>query len=398
MSFTRRSFLGAGLSLAASGAATSGMTIGSASAGHSSFDPWVEVHAGNLRHNVGEIRRRIAGRPILAVTKNNGYGMGVENAGRLLEPIEAVAGVAVVKLDEAFRLRDSGFAKPVLLMGPFDELNLEEAVARDIIPMIYTPLGESLDRLARKRQRPAPIHVCVDTGIGRVGVPFRQAGSLIRDLAARPSVRIEGLMMTFTEDVEFDREQLKRFHALCGDLDRNKVPYGKRHAASTYPLFQHDDSFLDMVRPGLAVCGIYPEPEFRPGPMELKPALALRTRVVYVKQLGKGESAGYSRAYRAARDVWVATLPMGHTDGVPRAAARGAKVRIRENLYPVIASVSASHCIVEIGPEKEVETGDVATFFDWAEGSRPEDVSASCGTSVYDLCMHLNPLLPRRVV
>jgi alanine racemase len=95
--------------------------------------------------------------------------------------------------------------------------------------------------------------------------------------------------------------------------------------------------------------------------------------------------------------VWVATLPVGHADGWPREAAKGAKVRIDGRLYPVIASVSASHTIVEVGPEPAVRIGDVATFFDWAAGSRPEDVNAACGVSVYDLTMHLNPLLPRRL-
>ena len=128
----------------------------------------------------------------------------------------------------------------------------------------------------------------------------------------------------------------------------------------------------------------------------------IRTRVVYVKKLRKGDSAGYNRAYMAKDDVWVATLPVGHADGWPRNAAlsreKGAKVRINGDLYPVIASVSASHCIVEVGREERVKIGDTATFFDWQPGSRPEDVSESCGASVYDLTMHLNPLLPRRLV
>jgi len=89
---------------------------------------------------------------------------------------------------------------------------------------------------------------------------------------------------------------------------------------------------------------------------------------------------------------------VGHADGLPREAAKGGHVRIKGSLYPIVASVSASHSIVEIGAERRVETGDEATFFDWVEGSRPEDLDAACRTSVYDLTMHLNPLLPRRVV
>jgi hypothetical protein len=131
----------------------------------SSFDPWIEIHSANLRHNVAEISRLADGRPILAVIKNNGYGMGVLNAAQLLEPSRAIHGFAVVKLHEAVVLRDGGVRKPILLMGPVDEPGLAVALERDIMPMVYTPLGGVFDRIATRRQRPASMHVCVDTGI-----------------------------------------------------------------------------------------------------------------------------------------------------------------------------------------------------------------------------------------
>jgi len=264
--------------------------------------------------------------------------------------------------------------------------------------MVYTPVGPALDRVAARLQRPVPVHVCVDTGIGRVGVPYREAPPLLRDLAARASVRMAGTMMTFSEDQEFDKEQLRRFLELCGGLEREGLLLGPKHAASSFGLFRNPDAFLDMVRPGMAVFGVYPEPEFRGTAMDLRPAVGLKARVIYVKQLRPGDSAGYNRAYVAKAPVWVATLPVGHTDGLPRTAATGAKVRIGNELYPIIAAVSASHSIVEIGAERRVEVGDEATYFDWREGSRPEDFGAACRTSVYDLTMHLNPLLPRRVL
>jgi len=396
MKISRRSFFKAGLVLPA--LQWKSLAVEPARRMSSPFDPWVEIHSDNLRHNVREIHRRVASRPILAVIKNNGYGMGVVNVARLLEPLAPIAGLAVVKLQEAVTLREAGLRKPILLLGPFDEKELEEIVARSILPMVYTPLGPVLDRISRKFQKPVPLHICVDTGIGRVGVPHTQAAPLIRDLASRKSVRIQGTMMTFTEDPEFDREQLRRFQALCGGLEKEGLHLGKKHAASSFGLFQHPDAFLDMVRPGMAIYGIYPENEFRAtGLMELRPAISLKTRVIYVKQLRRGDSAGYNRVYRAKNDVWVATLPVGHADGLPRVVANGARVRIGEGLYPIVA-ISASHCIAEIGSEPRVKIGDVAALFDWQEGSRPEDVAAACGSSVYDLTMHLNPLLPRRIL
>jgi alanine racemase len=403
MKYSRRSFLEAGLAVPAvlhsAPELATARSLAPGSSQDSFFDPWVEIHRENLRHNVAEISRRVSTRPILAVIKNNGYGMGAVNAAQLLEPQPEIFGFAVVKLHEAFSLRDAGIRKPILLLGPFDEQNLADAVSREILPMVYTALGPAFDKIAAKRQKPVSLHICVDTGIGRVGVPYQQAAGLVRDLASRRSVHIEGTMMTFTEDPDFDKEQLRRFNETCTALEKEGIGLGRKHAASSFPLFQHPDAFFDMVRPGMAIYGIYSENEFRHmGIMDLRPAISLKARVIYAKKLRRGDSAGYNRAYMAKDDVWVATLPVGHADGWPRVASKGAKIRINGDLYPVIATVSASHSIVEIGAEEKVKIGDVATFFDAQSGSRPEDVSEACGASVYDLTMHLNPLLPRSVV
>jgi len=399
MKFTRRSWMGAGLALPLAHAAPTKPQPGIATEpADSSFDPWVEILPENLRHNVREVSRRAEGRPILAVIKNNGYGLGVANVARVFDPLPEIAGCAVVKLDEAVRVHESGFKKPVLLMGPFDEKNMEEIVARNIVPMIYTPMGAALDRVARVSQRPVPVQICVDTGLGREGVPYREAGELIRDLAARKSVQIAGVMMTFTEDPEFDPEQLRRFRELTQSLESAGVRLGRKHAASSFALFQRPEAFLDMVRPGMALFGVYSERQFRKqGILDLRPGVALKTRVLYVKKLPKGEAAGYERVYKPGRDTWIATLPAGHADGLPRNIVDGARVRIGEGMFRAVA-ISASHLIVEIGDERRANAGDVATIFDWTEGSRPEDVGEACKASVYDLTMHLNPLLRRRFV
>src|SRR5262249_7500279 len=187
----------------------------------------------------------------------------------------------------------------------------------------------TLERIAIKQQRSIPIQVCIDTGFGREGVPVEQAPSLIRDLSRQKSLRITGAMMTFTEDQQLDAEELSRFFAVLNSLKKDGIQLGHRHAASSFSLFKNPDSFLDLVRPGMAIYGIYSENEFRgSGVMDLHPAVGLRARVIYVKQLRKGDSAGYSPAYKAERDVWVALLPVGHADGWPRATNRKARVRI----------------------------------------------------------------------
>ena len=270
---------------------------------------------------------------------------------------------------------------------------------RGITPMVYTEVGDALDRLAARRQSAVPVQVCVDTGMGRVGISHRDAAGLIADLAGRDGVDLIGTMTTLNEDPEFEKLQLQRFREVEETLAARGIAMGRRHAASSYGLFDNPPAYLDAVRPGMALFGQYSTQRFRElDLLDLRPSMSLKARVALVKKLEQGDTAGYEAAYRADRDVWIATVPAGHVDGVPRVAANGGWVRIRDTRYPIIASVSASHTIVEIGPEKTVDAGDVATYFDWRDGSRPEDASAASGASVYDLVMHLNPTLPRRLV
>ena len=399
MRVSRRTALRSALAPVALGWAPAARAEAQTAARHSSFDPWIEIRPEHVRHNVGEVSRLVEGRPILAVIKNNAYGMGLLNMARILESEAGVTGMAVVKLSEALGLRDGGITKPVLLMGPFDQDDLEEAVMRGVTPMIYRPVGDALERLAARRQAAVPVQVCVDTGMGRVGVSYRQAAGLIADLAARKGLNLVGTMTTLNEDPEFEKLQLQRFRELEATLAASGIAVGQRHAASSFGLFDNPAAYLDMVRPGMALFGQYSLPKFRDmGRLDLRPSMSLKARVALVKQLQEGDAAGYEAAYRADREVWIATIPAGHVDGVPRVAARGGWVRIGGTRYPIIASVSASHTIIEIGPERTVNEGDVATYFDWEDGSRPEDASAASGASVYDQIMHLNPTLPRRIV
>ena len=164
----RRAFLKAGVALPALGAGLG--QPDDRAAPHSSFDPWVDVHAGHLRANAAAVRKH-ARVPILAVIKNNGYGAGVVHVARALEPLNEIRGFAVVKLHEAMALRDAGIRKPVLLMGPAGDQDVVEIVRRDIDLMVYTPIAGMLERAAVRAGRTARVHVCVDTGLGRVGVP-----------------------------------------------------------------------------------------------------------------------------------------------------------------------------------------------------------------------------------
>ena len=158
------------------------------------------------------------------------------------------------------------------------------------------------------------------------------------------------------------------------------------------------ETHLDLVRPGLMLYGGYVSRE-APERAELRPAYRLRARVVRVDRLETGEGVSYHRRWKAARPTWIAVLPAGHVDAYPSGAVKGAEVLIGEQLYRVIGTVSASHTVIEVGEEPTVKVGDVATLVgDQHPAIHPNEVARRAGHSEYDMFMHLNPLLPRRVV
>ncbi len=370
------------------------------SAGISGYDPIVEVDAAAIRHNVSEIARVCSGRPILAVVKNNGYGLGVGNVGRILDGLAAVSGMAVVKPDQAIALRDAGVRKPILLMGLFSEEDGEELVARNIQLAPYTDgIHRVLARFAASQNRVVPVHLYLDTGMNRIGVPFRRAIPWIESVANESGIRIEGTFMGFTEDDDFDAEQLRRLLDVARRARQRGIDLGHLHAASSHGVFFRPDALLDMVRPGLVLYGAYPSDAITMNHANLQPAFRLRARVVRVERLEAGDGVSYGRSYVAERPTWVATLPVGHADGYPRNAVNGCEVLIGNGLFKVIGAVSASHSIVELGSDRLVEIGDEATLIGPDDPAVfPNTVAARAGISVYDVLMHLSARLPKQIV
>jgi alanine racemase len=364
------------------------------------FDPWIEVDPEALAHNVSVVSGLTGGRPILAVIKNNAYGLGLAETARVLEPMRSISGFAVVKASAAIALREAGIRKPVLLMGLFDDDTGAELVARDVhLALSTTDAGPRAGRAARRAGRSARGHIYLDTGMSRMGVPYHRALPWLEGLA-RTDLTVDGTFMGFTEEADFDREQLRRFQGVVERARAGGIALGALHAASSNGVFHLPEAHLDMVRPGIALFGAYPSDWQRERAMaELRPAVRLRARVVRVEQLRAGDGVSYGHNYVADRPTWVATLPVGHTDGVPREAVEGAKVLIGGRLYPIIGAVSASHSIVEVGDEERVRIGDEATLLgpDHPELA-PNAVAAATGRSVYDVLMHLNPDLPRLVL
>ena len=360
--------------------------------------PWIEVSSEALRWNIEQVSRRVEGRPILAVLKANAYGHGLVGVAKLLEGFKEARGYAVFKPAEALELRESGIQKPILVLGPTSDSEIESLARLDVMPSVYEDRGELLGRLAAHYQKPVRVHLYLDTGLGRMGIPYYRALPLIESLGKQKGIEFDGILTPLTEEDEFDREQLRRLQEVYDRARSAGIDLGLRHAASSAGALELPESFLDMVRPGIALYGCYPNDRSRQaGAVVLKPAMNLKARVMYVKRLRAGDSLQYHRAYVAKRPVWVATLPVGYSDGWLRGAANTCSVVIRGRRYPVIASVTSNHTLLELGEETDVRTGDEALLFGQSGGGEisPHEVADRTETSVYSLLIQTSALLPR---
>lgn len=361
------------------------------------FDPWLEIDAGALRANTDAASRLAGGRPVLAVLKNNGYGLGLAQVGPIFDAHPRIMGVAVVRAAEALALRAAGVRKPVLLMGRCGEDEAFELARAGVrLAAVGDDAAERLGRLAARLAQPLGVHLYVDTGMGRMGIPWRKT-DVLHAIATRPGLRLEGAFTELTEDPDFDREQVERLRNLAGEASGRGGPLGPLHAASSAAVTHQPETHLDLIRPGLMLYGGYVSTE-APARAPLVPAYRLRARVVRVDRLEAGEGVSYHRRWKAERPTWIGVLPVGHVDGYPSGSVKGGDVLIGSRLYRVIGTVSASHTVIEIGPEPTVAVGDTATLVgDGNPAIHPNEVARRAGYSEYDMFMHLNPLLPRVV-
>jgi len=328
----------------------------------------VRIDLRAYRRNLMSLRDRLTGGAQLwAVVKANAYGHDVD---RLAQ--EAVAAGAkrlcVATLSEARHLRQAGIRASMLVMGPLDEPSVRRAVELDVsVTVLSEAMLEGVERAARagawSSSRPARVHLKVDTGMGRWGVPHAAALEALDRLAGLDGVEVEGFMTHFAtaDDVDGDDGffdlQLERFRTLA-DAARERVPGIVVHAANSAATLRDERAHLDAVRCGVATYGLDPmqRDPFRHG---LAPVLSLRSHVADLRHLEPGESTGYERTFVAEEPTMVAVVPIGYADGVRRALANRGSVLVHGRERRIIGNVSMDH--ISLLVEDDVRVGDVVT-------------------------------------
>ena len=363
---------------------------------------WAEIDASAITSNARQLKARAGAAQLLAVVKAFGYGHGpVQAAQAALAGGATWLGVALVEEGEV--LRRAGVTAPLLVLSEPRPSAMATVVAADLRPTVYTEGGvEAAARAAAGLPAPLRVHLKVDTGMHRVGAAPEDAVALAQAVAERPELHLEGLFTHFAVADEPERAdhtagQLARLHEVAGTLAAQGIRPDLLHAANSAGLLGHPAARLDLVRCGIALYGLAPAPALE-GVVDLRPALALKAEVSFVKPLAAGQAVSYGLRWTAPADTVVATLPLGYADGVPRRyGACGGEVLIGGRRRPVIGTVTMDQLLVDCGTGARVAVGDECiligrqgdeeiTAWEWAE---------RLGTIAYEVVCGLSSRVPR---
>lgn len=363
---------------------------------------WAEISLSNLEHNYRALRAMLpAGCRFLGVVKADAYGHGAIPVARRLEKLGAEY-LAVACLDEALELRRAGIQTPILILGYTPPERAGELLEWDITQTVYNlETAEALSQRAQKSDKPLKIHVKADTGMSRLGwlcdeAHLGETADTICRVCSLPGLTAEGIFTHFANadgDEDYTMLQFTRFLDLLDTLKARGVTFAIRHCAASAAALRYPCTYLDMVRPGIALYGHYPDPscEGLDGP-GLRPVMTLKTRVASVKTVPAGTPVSYGCTHVLERETTLAALTIGYADGLPRLSSDRWQVELRGHRVPIVGRVCMDMCMVDVAG-LDIAPGDEAEVF--GEKVPVEDLAALAGTIQYELLCAVSPRVRR---
>lgn len=336
------------------------------------------------------MRAQAGGAKLCAVVKADGYGHGLETiAARLTEV--GVHAFAVALAEEGLTLRQVGVTAPILVLNGIYDGAHREVARHGLTPVVY-----DLADLERFAALGAPVHVKLDTGMSRLGVPLTE---LERFAARLDGAEVSGLMTHLSsaeDDPEATREQLRRFEDARARLATSGIAPPVAHAANSAATIEHPEARYDLVRVGLALYGARPSDTA----LDLRPVMRVVTSVARVTEIAEGEAVGYGRTWVAPRNSRIATIAMGYGDGLIRAIGGHGEVLIHGRRCPLVGRVSMDLAGVDVTALESCARGDEVVLVgrQGQDEIRPEEVATAAGTIAYEVMTSISPRVPRVTV
>lgn len=359
---------------------------------------WAEIDLAALEHNYRALRANLEpGCRFAGLVKANGYGHGAVDVAKKLEELGAEY-LAVACLDEAVELREAGVAAPILILGGTAVDFAGELLRYDITQTVFDlDTAKGYSRSAMAAGKTLKVHIKADTGMSRLGFLGEGRVAEIKEVCSLPGLDCEGLFTHFSDadgSEEFTMGQFTDFLDLKDALAKEGVTFQINHCAASAAMLHYPCTHLDMVRPGIALYGHYPDEESEgldgPG---LIPVMTLKTRVASVKTLPAGSAVSYGRTKVLGRESRLAVLPIGYADGLHRNLSNAMEVAFPSGRAPIVGRVCMDLCMVDVTDLPEVKAGDVAEVF--GKTLPAEDKALVLGTISYECLTSVSRRVPR---
>ena len=376
---------------------------------------WAEIDLNAYAHNIKELRRIThSNARLMAVVKADGYGHGaLEVAREALQNGAEWLGVA--RIDEAIRLRRQGLVAPILIFGYTPPDLAKQIIEFDLIPTVYSfATAEILSANARSIGKTIGVHVKVDSGMGRLGLlpdtlvsrnksKDMKNGAVreIESISKLAGLHIDGIFTHFatadSADTSYAKKQLEIFLDFIDQVRGSGLEPFLIHAANSAALLQLPESHLDMVRPGIATYGLWPSEEMNKMQAELKPAMALKSKIIHLKKVPVGFNVSYGITYQTQHPTTIATVPVGYADGYNRMLSSRGHMLVHGKKVPIVGRVCMDLTMLDVGRLSNVNIEDEVVIFGQQGNASitADEIASRLNTINYEIVCTITARVPR---
>lgn len=365
---------------------------------------WVEIDLEALEHNVKQVKRLLAAKTeLMSVVKADAYGHGaVTVAQTVLQAGATWLGVATIP--EGIELREAGIEAPILLLGATNTAEQIRAIAHwNLQPTLCTPkqalvFAETVADLGTVT--PLPVHLKLDTGMSRLGTPWREATEFVQLVHRLPNLAIASIYSHLATAESLDRtvvnQQHQRFEKAIAEIRQAGITPPRLHLANSAGTLTNSAFHYDLVRVGLALYGLYPASHLK-SVLNLKPVLQVKARVTQVKTIQVGTGVSYGHRFVADREMQIAVVAIGYADGIPRNLSNQMSVLIRGQRVPQIGAITMDQLMLDVSQVRNLQDGDVVTLLgqDGEQSISADDWANALDTISWEILCSFKHRLPR---
>ena len=364
------------------------------------YRSWVEVDLDNFIGNLKEIKRLIGPKvDFMPAVKADAYGHGaIEISHAALKNGARMLGVA--NADEGVQLRISGIEAPIVILGPSTAAEIEQIIKYNLTPSVSdAAFTKKLNNALAKSGHILPVHIEVDTGMGRGGTMHSEAMKLILEISKLPNITLEGIFSHFASSetiISYNDKQWKFFTDLLADIKHSGIDIPIRHIDNSGAILNYPGFKLNMVRPGIMTYGIYPSPDNQ-SKANLAPVMSFKTSIVLLKDFPPGYGIGYSSAYVTSKQTRIATIPVGYGDGYAFILSNQGEALIRGHRAPVVGRISMDMCTIDVTHIPDCRVGDEVVLLgkQGKEYISANEIADKARTISYEVLCALGKRAPR---